>query len=357
MAASDVAAARAAYQHAGELARRIGWPEALARAALGLGLVVTGGVVDPDEVGLLEEALVALGGADSPLRARVLARLAKALVFTPQTQRRLQLSEEAVALARRLGDPATLAAVLYDHHQAIWGAEQAEMADERLAVATEVVSLAERTARELRQLHYRWQLPLARATRALLAGSFAQAEELAAEALAIGRRAGDQVVEFYYHAGAIAVLRFLQGRGGETVELFQDLAARFPTMTLFRTCLTAALTEAGRTAEAQAEVERLVGGDLAALPRTQGGAGAWPRWRLPATASATPSAPPGCASCWSRMPTATSSSPASAPTAWARPATTWDCWTSPSANPSRPCAASSMRPRWPADSRPARWSP
>lgn len=60
MAASDVAAARAAYQQAGELARRMGAPEALARAALGL--EYTAGMVDPVEVGLLEEALAALGG-------------------------------------------------------------------------------------------------------------------------------------------------------------------------------------------------------------------------------------------------------------------------------------------------------
>jgi predicted ATPase len=196
MAASEVAAARAAYQQAGELARRIGSPEALARAALGLGLVVTGGMVDPVEVALLEEALVALGGADSALRARVLARLARALLSTPQVDRRLALSEDAVTLARRLGDPATLAAVLFDRHLAIWASERAEVAGERLAVATEVVDLAERigdramalrgrglrrtdllelgdlagfdadlaaaeqTAQELRQLHYQWQRPL-----------------------------------------------------------------------------------------------------------------------------------------------------------------------------------------------------
>ena len=84
MAASDMPAARAAYQQAGELARRIGAPEALARAGLGLGLEFTAGIVDEVEIGLLEEALAALGGADSLLRARVLARLAKALMFTPQ---------------------------------------------------------------------------------------------------------------------------------------------------------------------------------------------------------------------------------------------------------------------------------
>jgi DNA-binding CsgD family transcriptional regulator len=305
MAASEVPAARAAYQQAGELARRIGAPEALANAALGLGLEFTTGVVDPVEVGLLGEALAALGGADSPLRARVLARLATALLFTPQTQRRLALSEEAVALARRLGDPATLAAVLYDHHVVIWGSEQAEVAGERLAVAGEVVGLAEQTgdqamalrgrglrrtdllelgdvvgfdadlaaaeqtAQQLRQLHHRWQLPLARATRAMLAGRFAEAEELATQGLAVGRRAGDQAVELY-HAAIVGPLRFLQGRQGETVELFQDLATRFPAFPLLRTCLAAALAEAGRTDQARAEVERLAAGDLAAVPRDLG---------------------------------------------------------------------------------------
>ena len=302
MAASDVPAARAAYQQAGELARRIGWPEAVARAGLGLGLEFTAGIVDQVEVALLEDALAALGGADSPLRARTLARLAKALLFTPQAERRLALSEEAVELARRLGDAATLAAVLYDRHLAIWGSEKAEVAGERLAAATEVVRLAERigdramalrgrglrrtdllelgnlagfdaeleaserTADELRQLHYRWQLPLARATRASLAGRFAEAEELAGQGLAIGRRAGDQGVEIFY-SGVIGILRLMEGHFGETVDLFQDLAARFPSMPVYRACLATALAEAGRDGEANAEVQRLAAGDLAALPR------------------------------------------------------------------------------------------
>jgi DNA-binding CsgD family transcriptional regulator len=302
MAASDVPAARAAYQQAGELARRIGWPEALAQAGLGLGLEFTSGIVDPVEVELLEEALVALGDADSPLRARVLARLARALVSTPQVDRRLQLSEEAVALARGLGDSATLAAVLFDRHLAIWGSERAEAAGERLAVATEVVGLAERlgdramalrgrglrrvdllevgdldgfdadlaaaerTARELRQLRHRWQLPLAHATRALLAGRFAEAEELVAQGLAVGRRAGDQAVGNYY-TGLVTTLRFMQGRLSESVEPLQDAATRFPAMVAFRTGLAAALAEAGHTNQARAEVERLAAGDLAGLPR------------------------------------------------------------------------------------------
>jgi DNA-binding CsgD family transcriptional regulator len=232
----------------------------------------------------------------------VLARLARALVSTPQVDRRLQLSEEAVALARRLGDPATLVAVLFDRHLAIWGPDRAEVAGERLAAATEVVGLADRlgdrsmalrgrglrridllevgdlhgfdadlaaaeqTAQELRQLRHRWQLPLAHATRALLTGRFAEAEEQAAQGLAMGRRAGDQAVGNYY-TGIFTTLRFMQGRLGECVEPLQDTATRFPAMVVFRAALAAALAEAGHTDQARAEVERLAAGDLAALPR------------------------------------------------------------------------------------------
>ncbi len=302
MATSDVPAARTAYQQAGELARRIGSPEALAQAGLGLGSEFTSGVVNPVQVGLLEEALTALGRDDSPLRARVLAGLARALVSTPQVERRLALSEDAVQMARRLGDPATLAAVLFGRHLAVWGSERAEVAGERLAIATEVVGLAEqigdramalrgrglrridlielgdlagydadlaaaeRAAEELRQLRYRWQLPLAHATRALLAGRFTRAEELMEQGLAAGRRAGDQAVGNYY-TGVMATLRLMQGRFGELIELTRDAAARFPAMVVFQAALAAALAEAGRADQARVEVERLAAGDLAAVPR------------------------------------------------------------------------------------------
>jgi AAA ATPase domain len=302
MAASDVPAGRAAYRRAGDLGRRIGAAEVLARAGLGLGLEFTMGIVDPVEVGLLEEALAALGPADSPLWARLLARLARALLFTPQVERRLALSQDAEQMARRLGDPATLAAVLYDRHQAIWGAEGAEVAGERLAMATEVVGLAERlgdhamalrgralrradllelgdlagfdaelaaaerTTLELRQLRYRWQLPLTRATRAMLAGRFAEAEEQAAVGLAIGRRAGDQAVELY-HAGFIVGLRLMQGRLGEVVELLPDVATRFPAASWYQAALAAALAQAGHADRARAELERLAADDLAAVGR------------------------------------------------------------------------------------------
>jgi predicted Zn-dependent protease len=100
----------------------------------------------------------------------------------------------------------------------------------------------------------------------MLAGRFAEAEEQAAQGLAIGRRAGDQAVELVYPS-VVAALRWMQGRFGEMVELLGDLAARFPAAPVYQTCLALALAEAGRLVEAQAELERLTADDLAAVPR------------------------------------------------------------------------------------------
>src|SRR4029453_28953 len=88
---------------------------------------------------MLEEALVALGSADSPLRARVQACLAMALYWSDSPERRDAMSREAVAMARRLGDTATLAFTLDCRLKALWGPGGV---DERLASASEIVALA-----------------------------------------------------------------------------------------------------------------------------------------------------------------------------------------------------------------------
>src|SRR5262249_22532964 len=65
---------------AAEMARHQGAAEQLARAALGFGgrLIAFAAVIrDETLIGLLEEALAALGGGDSPLRASILGRLAE----------------------------------------------------------------------------------------------------------------------------------------------------------------------------------------------------------------------------------------------------------------------------------------
>ena len=91
---------------------------------------------DHDWIALLEEALVALGDADSALRARVQACLAMALYWSDGPERRDALSRDAVAMARRLGDTATLAFALDFRLKAVWGPGGIE---ERLATADEIL--------------------------------------------------------------------------------------------------------------------------------------------------------------------------------------------------------------------------
>lgn len=273
--------------------------ELLAEAALAFCVEFTAGVVDQAEIRLLERALDALPEVDHPLRARVLARLAKALLFTPATARRAELSEAAAGMARRAGDPVALAAVLYDRHVAIWGGANV---DERLAIASEVVELAARNGDEelslqgralrmgnllelgditamqaeieaydsittrLRLPAYLWHVPLLRATLATFACRFDAAERFAAEGLALGRRAKHQGVAVFY-ASAQATIRFAQGRFAEMEPVLRQGAEQWPSIAMFRCALAFALVEGGKEEEARQEVERLTAGGLANVPR------------------------------------------------------------------------------------------
>ncbi len=295
-AAGHTAESHAAFERVAELSPP---PELLAATALAFAVEFTAGIVDHTEVRLLEQALVALPDTDHPLRARVLARLGKALLFSPATTRRAALSEAAAAMARRLGDPATLAAVLYDRHVAIWGGPNAE---ERLAIASEVVELARRSGDEelalqgralrmgnllelgetaalqaeldaydaittrLRLPHYLWHVPLLRATLASFSCRFDAAEALGKQGLELGTRAQHQGATVFYSA-VILTTRFAQGRFAEQEPLLRRGAETWPALVAFRCGLSFALAEAGRDAEARQELERLTADRLVSVPR------------------------------------------------------------------------------------------
>jgi hypothetical protein len=69
-----------------------------------------------------------------------MARLAGALRDHPSRERRASLGAQAVGIARGLDDPATLAYALDGHYSALLWPETAE---QRLAMADEIVRLAE----------------------------------------------------------------------------------------------------------------------------------------------------------------------------------------------------------------------
>jgi tetratricopeptide (TPR) repeat protein len=222
--AGSVQPARGAFRRAAGYARRLRSPERLAQAAIGFGGPrATYAIVDEEVVGLLEEALAALGSGDDGLRARLLARLAMELYFADAPERRAALAEEAVTTARSVGEPATLAYALGARDAALWGPAGVE---ERLAIAGEVLELAARAgdreqalegharravaliqlgdlaaaradmrshsrlAQELRHPFGLWRGFVWQAMEALLAGRFEEALARSEEALERGRRGG-----------------------------------------------------------------------------------------------------------------------------------------------------------------------
>ncbi len=138
MRAGETEIGRAVFGQAAAVARAAGDGDGLARATLGrsgVGVVIR--AVDPEQVALLEEALDAT--RDEALRARLLGRLAIETYSDGEPARRMTLAAEAVAIARRLGDPSALTAALGALRVACWDidhlAQRREISEELVAVA------------------------------------------------------------------------------------------------------------------------------------------------------------------------------------------------------------------------------
>ena len=208
------------FLKAAEVARRERLPDQLARAAFGYGgrYMWTRAGADPHLVPLLEDALAGLHEGHSPIRVRLMGRLACARRSDPDREWGAALSQEAVEMARRLGDASTLAWALEAHYGAHWWFENprqrldlaAELADvaresqdeERIAQAHQAdsprswssaipeaeasVAAAARVANKIRQPSQQWLPAAASAMLALFRGELGAAEELTREALRLG---------------------------------------------------------------------------------------------------------------------------------------------------------------------------
>ena len=300
--AGNARLARETFLRAAALARRLDSPERLARAALGYGAGMGGfefGLVDDTLIGLLHEAREALGSADAPLLARVLGRTATELYYSDRAEERARLSENAVAMARRLGDRATIASTLSARFLTLWGPENSM---QRLQIASDVVALGEeardrelvlrghvwrivslmeigdwvgadielaihaRLADELRDPLHLWYVPLYEANRAMLEGRMADAERLAGEAFATGRGVQSQNAAQLY-AVQLFALRMMQGRLSEVEQSLEEFARRYPAAPVWRAAAAYASAVVGRTEHARRAFESLSAGGLAEVPR------------------------------------------------------------------------------------------
>ncbi len=281
---------------AADLAHRLGDAERLARAALAnnRGMFTNQATPDRGRVALLQSALDAVGPADSPHRARLMATLASEL-WSGDHDRRVGLSRDALNIARRLGDGRLLADVAYRHCLNV--AEPASLG-ERLALTAELLDLAERAddpvlgclasaergraaieAGDLTEgLHHAerqrdlagvsgnayarhiaaWSAGWPHA----LSGRYEQAESAAEEALAESTSSGQPDAVAIY-SSQIFVLRRDQGRLGEFAQALSGLAAADDAVPAMRAHAALALLEAGRTEEASALVSEAATGGFA----------------------------------------------------------------------------------------------
>ncbi len=293
-------AARDTFARAAVVARRLGDVASLAHAALGFGGIgreLLG--ADHNWIALLEEALAALGTTDDVLRARVEAALAMALFWTDSTQRCDALSRDAVARARRLGDPATLGFALDCRLKAVWDVdgldERVEAAGEMLELAHscgdralelearrwQVVSLLERgdihgldreiaafdrLAQELHDPLFSWQSLVWHAMRAILDGDLERAGALAAEALASGERVQRYNAMPVYLAQMFQI-RWLRGTLGELAGAIGAMVGDTAQGPAYRCGLSHVLAHGGDANGARREIDFVAPGGFAGLPR------------------------------------------------------------------------------------------
>ncbi len=296
--AADFALAKEAYARAAELAIRLPAAELLARAALGVGMRTPQFANDAAFVAMLERALAALGDHHDGLRARVLGRLARALV-PDDAERRQSLCDEAIRIARRLGDPGLLAEVLWEQHYALWHPDNLE---QRITMAREIVRLADaigdreigllgtgalvsdlleagdyhtgkRTiasfaaaAEQLRQPRFLQWAAQMQATIARLEGRFDEAERLGEYALSVAQRAQDEMGHVFYGLHLMDHRRYTGGLAGVEA-MFRTFVGRFRSHPVARCVMAWFDAQLGRTDDVRAELDRLARDDFATLPK------------------------------------------------------------------------------------------
>jgi hypothetical protein len=297
---SGDSAFRATLLRAAQKAIEAGAIDRLVRAVLAAdrGFYTAIGRVDAERVAVVEAALGSLVQADSADRARLMAILATELMWGSPLQRRLTLVDSAVAMARRVADPATvihvanlgcfsiqiphtlerrleysgealsLARRLNDPVLLHWAAAARSIAAVHACLADEIdedFQILERSAVELNEPGLLWHAKLRLASRPLLAGDPDRAEILAAEARDIGLAAGHPDAALIF-SPQLAVCRWQQGRTKEFIPQAAEQAARVPGMPAFVAVLALAYSDCGEIHEARRLLDDMTVKGFSTLP-------------------------------------------------------------------------------------------
>ena len=284
-----------------DIARKVPEPERFAEAVLGFfRFYHVTSILDDRMVRLLEEGLELLPEKDSAFRAAITGRLSILLGGVGLDERRFALSDQAVEMARRVGDPKALFYGLFSRTFIRWGDCTLE---ERIAYATELaefgmeamnpeggdwglayrcsfyleqgnisasdadLALLKSRGRETGSIFNMWIAKHTDATRACMSGRFDEAEQLAIEALSIGaiENAERQMQVLIY------TLRWLQGRLGENEEATEsDIEQKYSGDFVYDTLYAHMKAALGKKEDARAMLERLAVHDFADVPRYWG---------------------------------------------------------------------------------------
>ncbi|MEV0385124.1 AAA family ATPase [Nonomuraea sp. NPDC050643] len=251
--------ARQTLTQAADLARECGRGDLIVLAALGgeRGFSTISAAPDQQRIALLTEARRVVDSTDVSTRALLAALLASELIWATDGERRFALSDEAVALARKSGDPRTLASVLGMRSLTIIPAdplhqrnrdgdemlEAARQTGDDLALfhayvqrtppvldsgdaakAATLLDQADELARRLGQPHLNWLIGYSKAGLTLMQGDLAQAESEAETAMRLGSEIGRRLEAVAIYAEQIAEIRRLQGRLWELRDRLRRIA-------------------------------------------------------------------------------------------------------------------------------------
>jgi DNA-binding SARP family transcriptional activator len=241
------------------LARELDDPSRMAQAVLAInrGWFSRIGRTDRKVVAALEDAIAAQQPDDSQVLAELLAALASEVVWSDDGERRYELSERALTMARRVGDERTIANVLLRRNLTIGSpdtlADRVAECDELLSIAERLrdpaihfqaafhrsgtameagnvdaanamVELAGRLAHELNQPSLLFHTSMMRTSRRILEGALDDAERGAFSTFELGQRANQGAEALIFFTELLLEIRRWQGRLGEMLGEFAELA-------------------------------------------------------------------------------------------------------------------------------------